>query len=237
MADTTSGTRFDIEAFRRAVEEGDVRALISRFADDADMETVDRRTPPSAPTVIQGRDSIEDFIREVYSLDLDHEVLDYVTDGDHAAYTERCTYPDGLTVKSISMLDLSDGEIVHQSMVQAWDEESPGSVRVGDFDASDERMEFDHGHSEVVHLGGQNINRLTLEPGWRWSEHLRPDIGTDLCMLTHSLTLMRGTMRFRTSDGVERELKAGQVAFVPPGHDAWVVGDETVVVLDRSMDG
>jgi len=237
MSVNTSGTEFDIDVFRRAVEDGDTDTLVGQFAEDADMETVDRRTPPSAPTVLHGRASIEEQIRQVYSMDLDHEVLECVTDGDHAAYTELCTYPDGLAVRSISMLDLEDGRIVHQSMVQAWDEESPGAVRIGDFDASDERMEFDHGHAESVHLGGQSLNRLTLEPGWRWSEHIGPAAGTDLCMATHSLTLLSGTMRFRTSDGSESELRAGQVAFVPPGHDAWVVGDETVVVVDRSMDG
>ncbi|PWV55288.1 MULTISPECIES: nuclear transport factor 2 family protein [Nocardiopsis] len=237
MSVNTSGTEFDIDVFRRAVEDGDTDTLVGQFAEDADMETVDRRTPPSAPTVLHGRASIEDQIRQVYSMDLDHEVLECVTDGDHAAYTERCTYPDGLTVRSISMLDLEDGRIVHQSMVQAWDEESPGAVRIGDFDTSDDRMEFDHGHVESVRLGGQILNRLTLEPGWRWSEHMGPDAGTDLCMATHSLTLMRGTMGFRTSDGAERELRAGQVAFVPPGHDAWVIGDEPAVVVDRSMNG
>ncbi|MBR8743028.1 nuclear transport factor 2 family protein [Nocardiopsis sp. MG754419] len=237
MSATSSGTAFDIDAFRQAVEQGDTDTLVRQFADDADMETVDRRTPPSAPTVIHGRDSIEDFIRQLYSMDLEHEVLQCVTDGEHAAYTERCTYPDGLIVKSMSMLDLADGKIVHQSMVQAWDEDSPGAVRIGDFDATDDRMEFDHGHTESVHLGGQNINRITLEPGWRWTKDMSASVGTDLCMLTHSLALLEGTLAIRTSDGTESEMYAGQVAFVPPGHDAWVVGDQTVVVLDRSMDG
>ncbi|MEU3018102.1 MULTISPECIES: nuclear transport factor 2 family protein [unclassified Nocardiopsis] len=237
MSANTNGNEFDIEVFRRAVEDGDTALLIRQFAEDADMETVDRRTPPSSPTVLHGRSSIEDQLRQVYSMDLEHEVLEYFTDGDRAAYTERCTYPDGLTVRSMSLLDLEDGRIVRQSMVQAWDEEPPGAVRIGDFDTSGELVEFDHGRSSSVHLGGQLITRMTLEPGWQWSRHMRPDAGTDLCMATHALTLLQGTMGFRTRDGSERELVAGQVAYVPPGHDAWVVGDETVVVVDRSMDG
>lgn len=236
MATTTSGTGFDIDTFRRALEEGDTDTLIRQFADDADMETVDRRTPPSTPTVIHGRDSIEYYMRQVYSMDIDHEILQCVMDGDHAAYTERCTYPDGLTVMSMTMLDLSDGRITHQSTVQAWDEESPGSMRVADFETTDTRVEFDHGHTEAVHLGGRFLNRITLEPGWRWSEHMSARAGTDLCMHTHTCMVTDGTLMFQTADGTEQEVGPGQAAFVTPGHDAWVVGDRPAVILDWSMD-
>ncbi|WP_026116779.1 nuclear transport factor 2 family protein [Nocardiopsis valliformis] len=236
MATTSSGTGFDLDTFRRALEEGDTDTLISQFADDADIETVDRRTPPSMPTVIHGRDSIEYYMRQVYSMDTDHEILQCVMEGDHAAYTERCTYPDGLTVMSMTMLDLTDGRITHQSTVQAWDEEAPDTPRVVDFATTDARVEFDHGHTEAVRLGGQFLNRMTLEPGWRWSEHRGAEAGTDLCMRTHTCLGMEGTLAFRTADGEEQRVGPGQVAFIPPGHDAWVEGDEPAVIVEWSMD-
>ncbi|MFD6953366.1 MULTISPECIES: cupin domain-containing protein [unclassified Nocardiopsis] len=81
-------------------------------------------------------------------------------------------------------------------------------------------------------VGGQGVVRMTLEPGWRWSEHRGPALGTDTCTMTHCAYLVSGTMHCRMDDGTEREIGAGQVVFVPPGHDAWVVGEETAVLID-----
>jgi hypothetical protein len=236
MATTSSSTGFEIDTFRRALEEGDTDTLISQFADDADLENVDRRTPPSQPTVIHGRDSIGSYVQQAYGMGIEHEMLQCVMEGDHAAYTERCTYPDGLTVMSMTMLDLADGRITHQSTVQAWDEEPPDTARIADFDTSDARMEFDHGHSEAVQLGGKLLNRITLEPGWRWSKDMSAEAGTDLCMQTHTGLCLEGTLAFQVADDQEHRVGPGQVAFIPPGHDAWVVGDERVVLVDWSMD-
>ena len=74
--------------------------------------------------------------------------------------------------------------------------------------------------------------RLVLEPGWRWSEHVKPVAGTELCEAPHFQYHVSGTLRIRTADGTEFDAVPGQITSLPAGHDAWVVGDEPVVVVD-----
>jgi hypothetical protein len=135
-------------------------------------------------------------------------------------------------VMSSTMLDLSNGRIVHQSTVQAWDEEAEDRFQTGDFGSPDEQIPLKHGHAEILQIGGQSVVRTTMEPGWTWSEDIREMAGTDLCEMTHNVVLLSGTVRVRMEDGTEQELTAGQAAFIPPRHDAWVVGDETAVAID-----
>ncbi|MEU0492812.1 nuclear transport factor 2 family protein [Nocardiopsis sp. NPDC006139] len=229
---TQNDARFDVEAYRRAIEETDADTMIAMFRDDADLEMFDKRTPPGSPAVLHGKDAIEPVVRELCGREMTHEVLTVAVDGDHVAYTERCVYPDGGMVMSNTMLDLSDGAIAHQTTVQAWDEEAHDRIETGGFESPDERQAFDHGHAETVRLGGHNVTRLTFEPGWRWSEHRREEAGTDLCMLAHSILVLSGTLRVRMEDGTEAEASTGRLAYIPPGHDAWVVGDETVMAVD-----
>ncbi|CAL9614531.1 hypothetical protein SUDANB121_05725 [Nocardiopsis dassonvillei] len=229
---TQNDVHFDADTYRRAIEETDADTLIAMFKDDAELEMFDKRTPPGSPAVLHGKDAIEPVVRELCGRDMTHEVLKVAVDGDHVAYTERCVYPDGSMVMSNTMLDLSDGAIAHQTTVQAWDEEAVDQPQVGDFDAPDEQQSFDHGHAEIVRIGGHNVLRTTMEPGWRWSEHMKEMVGTDQCELTHTLVLLSGTVRVRMEDGTEAEVTAGQTAFIPPGHDGWVVGDEPAVGID-----
>ncbi|WP_116246594.1 nuclear transport factor 2 family protein [Nocardiopsis sp. FIRDI 009] len=223
---------FDAELLKRAVESRDADTFLAQFSDDAELEMFDQRTPPSAPTVLHGRDAIEESMRELFARDMRHEVLQCVVEGDHAAYTERCSYPDGSKVMSMTMLDLRDGRIVHQSTVQAWDEEHAAGIEVGDFEAPAESGDLGPGRADIVHIGGMDIVRMTLEPGWRWSTHVRESAGTDLCMLDHCAYIESGSLCCRMADGSETTFRAGQLACVPPGHDAWVVGDERVVLID-----
>jgi len=85
---------------------------------------------------------------------------------------------------------------------------------------------------EVVNIGDQTLMRLTLEPGWRWSEHVKPTVGTDKCEVPHLNYFISGRLWIAMSDGTELEAKPGDFLDVPPGHDAWVIGNEPVVVLD-----
>ncbi len=85
---------------------------------------------------------------------------------------------------------------------------------------------------ETVRLGAVTANRVTFEPGFRWSEHVRPAAGTDLCEVPHTGYVVSGRSVIRMADGTERELAAGDVFDVPPGHDAWVIGDEPYVAVD-----
>ena len=98
----------------------------------------------------------------------------------------------------------------------------------------DETRKFDKGSVEVVNIGGGTVGRYRFEPGWRWSEHVKPIAGTDLCQAPHFMYQISGRMRIRTSDGDEQEVGPGDVAIVSPGHDAWVVGEEAVTGVDWS---
>jgi quercetin dioxygenase-like cupin family protein len=85
---------------------------------------------------------------------------------------------------------------------------------------------------EVVNLGDGSVMKLTVEPGWRWSEHVKPTAGTDSCQVAHLSYCISGRMLVRTDDGTESEVGPGDVQLLGPGHDAWVVGDEPFVMLD-----
>ena len=100
------------------------------------------------------------------------------------------------------------------------------------FKTSDEVRTFAKGKVEVVKLGDATIGRATFEPGWRWSTCVKPLANTKSCEAAHFGYQISGTMRIRMDDGTELECKAGDVALVPPGHDAWVVGNEPVVIVD-----
>ena len=101
-----------------------------------------------------------------------------------------------------------------------------------DFATPDETRTFEHGRLDLVKLAGAEVGRLTLQPGWRWSDHVKPLAGTDLCEAPHVQYHVSGTLRIRMSDGTELDATPGQLTSLPSGHDAWVVGDEEVVVVD-----
>jgi quercetin dioxygenase-like cupin family protein len=101
-----------------------------------------------------------------------------------------------------------------------------------DFAAADEVREFPNGKVELLHIGDSDIGRLTLAPGCRWSEHVRPIAGTDLCEAPHFQYHISGKLRIQMADGTTFDAVAGQVTALPSGHDAWVVGDAPVVVVD-----
>lgn len=100
------------------------------------------------------------------------------------------------------------------------------------FTEPDETRSFEHGRVDLVDIGGSQIGRLTLEPGWRWSDHVKPIAGTDLCEAPHFQYQLAGVLGWRMADGTEMESHPGDVVAMPQGHDAWVVGDEAVVVVD-----
>jgi quercetin dioxygenase-like cupin family protein len=106
------------------------------------------------------------------------------------------------------------------------------SAEVRSFDSPDEtRPTADRGRVEIVKLGSGTVGRVVFQPGWRWSEHVKPIAGTESCQAPHVGYCVSGRMGFRIDDGSEGEIKAGD-AFVLPGHDAWVIGDEESVQVD-----
>lgn len=100
------------------------------------------------------------------------------------------------------------------------------------FGNPDEVRDMPHARAEVISIGGGQVMHITAQPGWRWSEHVKPIAGTDLCQAPHFQYMLEGTMAVRMADGTEFTVTAGDVVVLPPGHDAWVVGDEQVVTVD-----
>src|SRR5437588_12113744 len=96
----------------------------------------------------------------------------------------------------------------------------------------DEVREFPHGRVEIVKVGGAEIGRLVLQPGWRWSNDVKPIAGTDSCQVQHFQYTVSGRLGIRMDDGTEMELGPGDLALIEPGHDGWVIGDEPAVILD-----
>ncbi|KAG0042301.1 hypothetical protein BGZ83_000615 [Gryganskiella cystojenkinii] len=101
-----------------------------------------------------------------------------------------------------------------------------------DFGKPDEVREFGRGRIELLKIGGCDIGRLVLQPGWRWSEHVKPIAGTELCEASHFQYHLSGVLHIQMADGTEFDAGPGHVIALPAGHDAWVVGDEPVVVVD-----
>ena len=102
------------------------------------------------------------------------------------------------------------------------------------FSVPEERRTFEKGKVELVTMGETTFGRATLEPGWRWSTCVKPIAQTDSCEAPHVQYHVAGRLRVRMDDGSEEEFGPGDVASIPPGHDAWVVGNEAVVVIDIS---
>ena len=98
-------------------------------------------------------------------------------------------------------------------------------------DHPDEVRDFDHGRLDVVNLGEETIGRQIFEPGWRWSDHVQPIAGTPTCELHHIGMLLAGHMRAEMVDGSTLDIGPNDVYEMPPGHDAWVVGDEPAVSI------
>ena len=96
----------------------------------------------------------------------------------------------------------------------------------------DEVRTFTHGKMELVNIGGGSVGRATFEPGWRWSNDVRPIAKTELCEAPHFLYQVSGRMKIAMRGGGEFECGPGDVVVIPPGHDAWVVGNDPVVVID-----
>ena len=98
--------------------------------------------------------------------------------------------------------------------------------------APDETLTFDKAKLELYKMADGTVGRLTIEPGWQWSKHMKPVAKTEWCEAPHFQYHVSGTMRIRMSDGAEFEPKPGDITYLPQGHDAWVVGNEPAVAVD-----
>ncbi len=100
------------------------------------------------------------------------------------------------------------------------------------FNTPDEVLTRPHMRMELVRFGDMVVERMTCEPGWKWSEHIKPLVGTESCQGTHFSYIISGHFRTVMDDGRVDDLGPGDIAITGPGHDAWVVGDEPCVILD-----
>jgi uncharacterized cupin superfamily protein len=106
-----------------------------------------------------------------------------------------------------------------------------GSVNKS-FDSPEETRNMNKGKVEILNVGGTQVMRATFEPGWKWSECVKPIAGTDSCQVSHLIYTISGQMVVRMDDGSEIEIKPGDLTSLPPGHDAWIVGNDKYVGVD-----
>src|SRR5438067_9609103 len=100
-------------------------------------------------------------------------------------------------------------------------------MHAANFDKPDETRQFaGHGKVDIVKLGGGVVGKGVFEPGWRWSQDVKPIAKTESCQVHHLGYVISGRMRIRMDDGTETEVGSGDVMDIEPGHDAWVVGNE-----------
>ncbi|MBM9503476.1 cupin domain-containing protein [Actinacidiphila acididurans] len=93
-------------------------------------------------------------------------------------------------------------------------------------------FEGDTGELALVNLEAGPVGRATFQPGWKWSQHVKPIAGTDSCEAGHIVYFISGRMKIVMDDGEETEYGPGDFGIIPPGHDAWIVGDEPCVLID-----
>jgi len=111
-------------------------------------------------------------------------------------------------------------------------EKVSGKPEVRNFNKPDEVREFPNGKVQLITVGGATVGRATFKPGWRWSTSVQPLVKTKSCEAPHFQYHIAGTIHIVMDDGTEFDCGPGDVSLLPMGHDAWVVGDEPVVIVD-----
>lgn len=107
------------------------------------------------------------------------------------------------------------------------------SIEVKSFvDAEEINTSFNNAKIEAVNVGGKRLVRLTLKPGWKWSEDVKPSIGTNTCQASHLGVIISGSICCRHDDGTEAIYTAGDAYSIKPGHDAWVDGNEVAEAFE-----
>lgn len=108
------------------------------------------------------------------------------------------------------------------------------SIDKKNFNSPDEQHKPGRGTVDVIKTGGITLRRLTFQPGWRWSEDIKPTAKTESCQLPHLNVHISGRLGIKMDDGAEQEFGPGDISLVPPGHDAWVIGDEPVIIIEQT---
>jgi hypothetical protein len=90
---------------------------------------------------------------------------------------------------------------------------------------------------DIVRVGKSRVKRVIYPPGFRWSTHIKPVVGTDLCMHAHAGFLARGSIHVQYADGCTRDFTAPEIVAVEPGHDGWVLGEESAILIEFDFEG
>jgi hypothetical protein len=106
------------------------------------------------------------------------------------------------------------------------------SIQKKNLDSADETRTFEKGKIELANLGDITIGRVKFEPGWSWEKCVKPIVKTDSCQAPHIQYIISGRIKVVMDDGTEEEFGPGDAAVIPPGHNAWVIGNEPVVGID-----
>lgn len=110
---------------------------------------------------------------------------------------------------------------------------SSSKIQKKNLDSSpDDTRKFEKGKIEIVNFDNMTIGRAIFEPGWSWSKCVKPIVNTNSCQAPHTQYVISGRLKVVMDDGTEEEFGPGDAAIIPPGHDAWVVGNESVVAID-----
>ncbi len=104
-------------------------------------------------------------------------------------------------------------------------------------DSPDETRKMEHGTLALATVGGLTFGRAVFQPGWKWSQDVKPMVKTDSCQFLHKQYVESGKMHVVMDDGTEMDFEAGDVGVIPPGHDAWIVGDEPCVAIGVDVVG
>jgi D-lyxose ketol-isomerase len=110
------------------------------------------------------------------------------------------------------------------------------SVETKSWSSPDGSMTPDKTHAATINFGGVTLTKANMQPGWKWSECIKPHVGTESCQAGHGGVLIQGQIHVVSDDGSEVTVKAGDAYCLAPGHDGWVVGEEPAVGVEFSMD-
>lgn len=108
------------------------------------------------------------------------------------------------------------------------------TIEIKKLDEPDEIRDLPKTHIEIVNINETTIMRATFQPGWKWSECVKTAVNTKSCQVSHLNYVISGKMMIAMDDGTQKEMGAGDFAEIPPGHDAWVIGNEPCVLIDFS---
>lgn len=107
-----------------------------------------------------------------------------------------------------------------------------GRINLKRFTTPDETRTFPNGKAALLKFGTDVVGLASFEPGWKWSKDVKPIAGTQSCEAAHNGYVLAGRMHVVMDDGEAVDLKAGDFVSIPPGHDAWVLGNETCTMVD-----